>query len=140
MQKAMKGFTLIELMITVVIISILATIIYPTYTQYVVKGNRSAAESYMLQLASREEQYLADSKTYSNSLTTLGRPQPAETVGKYNFSISVATLSTDAGYLPGVALPQYIITATPVGGGPQTADGILVLSSDGNKSPAGKWK
>ncbi|MEJ2138645.1 MAG: type IV pilin protein [Gammaproteobacteria bacterium] len=66
------GFTLVELLIVVVIIGILASVAIPSYQQYVTKAKRSAAQSLMLEIAARQEQYLADNKTYAASLNLLG--------------------------------------------------------------------
>lgn len=134
--RQQQGFTLIELMIVVAIIAVIAGIGYPSYTQYVTKAKRSAMQGYMMQIASREEQYLADARTYA-TLATLGMTQPAETVGKYNEAVvTVVTATTDAGYIAGVALPQYIITATPIGAqlANDTKCGILTLNSVGTKN------
>ena len=40
-QKKNTGFTLVELLITVAIIGILASVAYPSYTDYVSRSNRS---------------------------------------------------------------------------------------------------
>src|SRR5688500_9870500 len=55
-----RGFTLIELMVTVAIVAILAAIAYPSYTNYIVRSNRSAAQGYMLELSNLEQRYLLD--------------------------------------------------------------------------------
>lgn len=137
--RGQRGFTLTELMITVVIVGILAAVGYPSYTQYITKANRSAAQGFMLQIASREEQYLGDARTYTDGFTTSGNAlyltPPSETTGKYTFSITVITVDTHANYIAGAALPQYIITATPVGGQltSDTKCGTLTLNSVGTK-------
>ncbi|WP_422766292.1 type IV pilin protein, partial [Pseudomonas aeruginosa] len=44
-MKSNRGFTLIELMIVVVIIAILAGIAYPSYDEYVKRGNRTEGQA-----------------------------------------------------------------------------------------------
>jgi type IV pilus assembly protein PilE len=66
------GFTLVELMVVLLIISILAAIGYPSYGQYVVRSNRKAAASALYRLADLQEQFFLDNKSYADSLTTLG--------------------------------------------------------------------
>ncbi|MFZ3127492.1 MAG: prepilin-type N-terminal cleavage/methylation domain-containing protein, partial [Rhodoferax sp.] len=58
------GFTLIELMITVAVIGILAAVAFPSYTQYIVRANRSAAESFMFTVANRQEQSMLNARSY----------------------------------------------------------------------------
>src|SRR5260370_39287820 len=70
------GFTLIELMITVAIIAVLAAIGYPSYTRYIARANRSAAESFMLEVTSRQERYLLDPRQYAAGLSSLGMTVP----------------------------------------------------------------
>ena len=129
MWSKAKGFTLIELMITVAIVAILAAIALPSYQQYVIRGNRAAAQQFMMQIASREEQYLLDARQYADTVATLSLTAPSEISGKYTFAITVAN---------GATPPTFSITATAAGN--QAVDGNLTLDSTGAKTPADKWK
>lgn len=130
-KKNAHGFTLIELMIVVSLIAILAAIAIPQYSQYIVRGNRAAAQAYMMDIASREKQYLLDARSYTNTLNTLQMgTMPKEVASNYTLSIT----TTDAP-------PSFTITATPVAGSKQALanDGDLTLTDTGVKLPADKW-
>ena len=125
------GFTLIELMIAVLVVAILVVVAYPSYQEHLRKGRRAAAQSFMVELASREQQYLLDRRTYAvgpDALTALVVTVPPDVAPFY--SISVAP---DAPTVP----PTFTITATPVAGSVQEPDGVLTLTHDGAKTRAG---
>ena len=130
-----RGFILIELLITVAIVGILAAVAYPSYMNYVVRSNRSAAEGFMVSVGQREEQYLLDARQYalitSNAefSTLLNVSVPAE-VSKF-YAVTVA----DVGGNP----RTYLVTAAPIAGTMQANDGNLTLDNLGTKLPASKW-
>ena len=124
-----RGFTLIELMITVAIIGILAGIAYPSYISHVQKGARRSAQAQMLDLANREQQYLLSNRAYAaySTMTSAGYGLPAELTSRYTPSITVGSGS----------VPSFTITFTATGS--QLSDGDLTYNSDGVKAPAAKW-
>jgi type IV pilus assembly protein PilE len=143
--KIQSGFTLIELMIAVAVIGILAAIALPSYKQYVVRGNRAAAQAEMMDIANREQQYLLVNRGYTNSLSALNYSAPTAVSTKYTVGNTGAV--TLGSYLDascsavadtGTA-PSYVIAFAPVSTGSQASDGTLYLSSTGVKCPSGKW-
>jgi type IV pilus assembly protein PilE len=57
-----RGFTLIELMVTVAIVAILAAVAYPSYQNQVKRGRRAAAQAHLMDIAQRQQEYLLDGR------------------------------------------------------------------------------
>lgn len=129
------GFTLIELMITVAIVAILASVAYPSYQQHIIRSNRSEALQFMLTIANREEENLLNTRSYTD-LAGLGLSLPSRLASFYTFTAAAATSCNGAT----LTAPAFCITATPVSSSSQKNDGTLTLDSQGNKKPADKWK
>ncbi len=137
-MKRCAGFTLIELMITVAVVAILSAIAYPSYTQYVIRSNRAAAQQFMLDVANREEQYMLDARQYRaaadniefDDADKLNMSMPSKVSSYYDMQVTVV-----AGPPPG-----YTITATPKAGTMQAGDvPPLTLNNTGVKTPTEKW-
>ncbi|MDP2716340.1 type IV pilin protein [Rheinheimera sp.] len=63
-KRFIKGMTLIEVMIVVVIVGILASIAYPSYQNYVTRTNRGAASACLLELSQFMERLYTQNMTY----------------------------------------------------------------------------
>ncbi len=74
MRKYMRGITLLELMIVVVIVSILTAIAYPNYREYVTRAKRTEAKAALLQIATNQERFYLQNNTYTTNMTNLGFP------------------------------------------------------------------
>ena len=99
LRSRMRGVTLIELMIVVVVLSILAAVAYPSYRQYVAKAKRNEAKAALLQIATRQESFYLQNNTYTLDMTQLGFGAANNVVtgtGTYVVNVTAADASTFA--------------------------------------------
>jgi len=127
-----RGFTLIELMVTTAIVAILMAIAVPSYALFMKQSRRGSAESALMDIAQREQQYLIDARAYAPDIVTLfGNPNaiPVDVSSYYTIQINA----------PGGAPPTFTVTATPIAGTPQAGDPVLTIDNTGAKTPANFW-
>ena len=126
--QVQRGFTLTELMIVVVIVSVLMAIALPAFRNQIIRGHRAAAQSEMMDLANREQQFLLANRAYVDE-TEIVYALPPDVAAKYGYIITVAA----------APVPTFLITFTPTAAGGQAGDGPLTLNHLGVKTPDGKW-
>lgn len=112
-----KGFTLIELMITVMIIAILAAIAYPTYSAQVRKGARKEAVGVVLEVAGRLERIR--SQLFAYPTTPADRTAVGQSTRRYTVAVTGSTATT------------FTITATPTGDQANDACGTFTYTNAG---------
>lgn len=127
------GFTLIELMIVVAIISILAGVAYPSYLAYTKRAKRSDAQQLMQEISLKEGQYILDARQYTTAIDSTGL-----NINRQGWTCTPASC-TNPNYTITVAIdmtatpPSYIVTGTPVAGSVVANDGTLTLSYTGSR-------
>jgi len=65
--KSIKGFTLIEMLIVIAVISILASIAIPAYQESVAKAKRADAQGALYGLATAMERFYTENSSYCGS-------------------------------------------------------------------------
>lgn len=126
--RLQKGFTLMELMIVVVIIGILASIVIPSYTDYVKRGKAAEATSTLADLKNRMEQCFQDKRDYTNATcAAVCTTTPAGAkYFTYNCGTPAATTSTytlSANAVSGLGIDGFSFTVNQDGAKTSNFDG-----------------
>ena len=131
MLKRQRGFTLIELMITVAVIAILAAIAFPSYQDSLRKSRRTDAKNALTQAMANMERYYTENNTYltaaicgTNPLICPGSCSAGTcTSTEQNYTIALNPVPTAT---------TFTIEAQPVAG-PQYVDGKMNINQANQK-------
>lgn len=124
-KSYMRGVTLIELMIVVVIVAILAAIAYPNYREFSARATRNEAKAALLKAATNQERFYLQNNAFSTDLNELGFSSNPFTTDTGSYVISVAAPTPSA---------NFTITATyQLGGGESLKCGMFTIDGRGDK-------
>ena len=133
MGRNEQGFSLIELLVVVAIISILAGIAYPMYSTYITEARRNDAKTAMMEIMQQQESYYSNNNTYTGDLSNLPQYSNATVESPKGY------YQVTAGNCSGTSLTGCVLlTASPQGA--QSADGNMTYNSRGQKTPQSHWE
>lgn len=112
------GFTLIEVMVTVVIIAILAAVAIPAYTEFLRSADRTEAKAVLLENVLSMEQGFTLNNTYGTAVRDLPFPVSPKT-GKVKYNLTMRA----------VTATSYTLIATPVDAGAKC--GVFSIDNTG---------
>lgn len=102
------GYTLLELLLTVSIVTIVTSIALPSYQNHVRRSHRGDAMAALMRIANAQEKWYLQNNTYTSSLTDL----QVQTTQNGYYDLSVTNADVDG----------FTATATIKSGGPQDGD------------------
>ena len=124
-RRAIHGFTLIELMITVAIVALLASIAYPAYTDSVLKGRRAEARTALLELMQQQERYMTQRNTYM----CWPGSAPCQSLADAKQTFKVFSGDKEAG-------AAYTLTASTCVGNNQIRECVMLTATPTRPDPA----
>jgi type IV pilus assembly protein PilE len=131
-RRSARGFTLVEMLVTLAIIVIVSSVALPSYLSNVRKGRRSDAMDAANAVLQAQERWRANNATYTTSFTDL-KVNSASTGGYYTAAVSTATAT------------GYTLTLAPVAGKGQSSDtgctsmSVAVTNGQPTYSPPDCW-
>jgi type IV pilus assembly protein PilE len=122
-----RGFTLIEVAVVMTVAAILAAVAIPNYSEYVMRSHRSAVQSFISDVASRQSQFFLDRRSFAGTVAALNMTAPADVTARYTVAIAVVA-GPPAGFQ---------VSATPIGTQATDRCGLLTIDQAGNRTAVG---
>ena len=102
MYRKIRGVTLLELLIVMVIVGIMAAVAYPSYRDYITRAKRTEAKTLLLEIAQNQERFYLQNNRYGD-MGDLGYSDPKITDTE---SYSVTITANDANNFSATATYQ----------------------------------
>ena len=118
------GFTILEVAVVMAVAAILAAVAIPNYSEYVMRSHRSAVQSFISDVASRQSQFFLDRRNYAATVDALSMAAPADVAARYTVAIAVVA-GPPAGFQ---------VSATPIGTQATDRCGLLTIDQAGNRT------
>lgn len=130
---------MIELMITVAVVAILAAVAFPSYQSHIRKSKRAEAQSFLLAVASRQQQFLVDTRSFALTVDAVGIPTPSNVSAAY--TLQMCKTSTGACVALAAGDTTFAVVATPNADQSSERCGTLSVDQSGAKGAAvtGCW-
>jgi prepilin-type N-terminal cleavage/methylation domain-containing protein len=135
-RRRSSGFTLIEVMITMLIVAILAAIAYPNYKNYVLRGKLTYATNALSTLRANMERYFQDNRTYLDSGTFSSPCDGSSTTDTFTISCPTLTSTTFTAQAVGSGLTAGFTFTVDQSGTQQTT---AVASNSGWHTCTNAW-
>lgn len=133
-EQAQLGFTLIEVMITIAIIGILASVAVPAYTEYLLRAKLTEAFTALSDSRVKMEQSFQDNRRYATVAGGTICPAAALSTGLKYFTITCAVTPA-----AGAVDAFYTLTATGNTGSPTALFAYTITSANVKATTATKW-
>ena len=141
-MKQQRGFTLIELMITVAVIAILSAIALPSYNAYVLRSHRAEAKNTLLAVAQRLEQNYTLESSYATARNAAGNVAAVDDALIASWGLNQTPLNGTARYnitfSGNPTTTAFTLFATPVGAQASDTCGVMSLNNRNLKGAAGQ--
>ena len=146
-RRSTRGFTLIELMVVVAVAAILSTIAISSYSNYVLRANRTEGRMALLAIQAAQEKYFLQNSAYAQSMATVIAP-PAPPPGGLGVNLTAGGVTPGGKYtisFTAATANQYALQAVATGA--QTHDDpaclTFTINDQGARTPldsSGCWK
>ena len=125
-----RGFTLIELMVTIAIVAVLLKMAVPSYQGYLIRSSREAAKADLIELAALQEKVFLNSNAFTDDVSSAYTGTSSGGLGltggktrdeRYTVTVTVSGAT-------------FTLTATPVADSRQAEDGNLTINAMGKRT------
>ena len=121
-----SGFTLVELMVTVAILAVVASIAIPAYNGYIMTGHKTECQNEIASIKLAESEYFLDNNAYFAGADVSALETNSGNI--YSASTAAKSANSECDYSVAITANSFTITASPATGGHLVGQGNMVIS------------